>query len=330
MKTLKQEWAAFGRKLPLGLFVLMVGFTIGWHPMMHAAPPMPKPLTTLEQNIATRCELYFGLRPFTYFIYDMKELERFRSDPAYLQRVKDAHVGTIVLFKTLMNGSNQPSGVLPIDGHWSWKDPAYMAEIIEFLHGEGFKTAAYMSPRTWEAAELPAVDIVYEVKRLGVSGVYFDGWTIGDQPAAAEDVLTRLHNRGYVIWLHGSSGPYAKNWDAKRYQSYLMPGGELATHYLYGEIQAPPEDPEERVRWLKLRVSLVDRGLKGVAHYKPWYEDKDPPGWRAELPSLLIGVTMNRTSIAKAEADFFPEYRRLALEYHQNPGAFVRALAEGW
>jgi hypothetical protein len=292
--------------------------------------PRIAPLTTLEQNIAAKCEVYFGPRPFTYFVYDTNELDRFRSDPAYLQRVKDAHVGVMAFFKTLMNGSDQKSGVRPIDGHWSWKDPVYMHEIINFLHGEGFETVAYMSPHTWEAAGLPAVDMVDEVRHLGVDGVYFDGWTIGDQPAAAFDVLTRLHNRGYVIWVHGSSSPYAKDWNAKRYQAYLPPGAEKITHYLSGEIQERPDDPDDRVRWLKSRVSLIDRGLKGVANHKPWYGDKDPPGWRAELPSLLIGVTMNRTSIAEAEADFFPKYRELALEYHQNPVPFVRALAEGW
>jgi hypothetical protein len=205
-----------------------------------------------------------------------------------------------------------------------------MHEIIEFLHGEGFKTVAYMSPHTWHAAGLPAVDMVDEVKHLRVDGVYFDGWTIGDQPAAAADVLRRLHTRGYVIWLHGSSGPYAKDWNAKRYQSYLMPGGALATHYLYGEIQAPPDDPEARVRWLKSRVSLIDRAAATVTYYKPWYGDAEPPGYRAELPGLLIAATMNRTSILNAETDFFPEYRRLALEYHQDRDAFVRKLAREW
>lgn len=319
------------KRLGIGLGALLfVTLAISPELMLIAGGPTSSPLTTFEQKVATRCKVYFGPRPFSYFVYSQDELERFRSDSAYLQRVKDAHVGTIVMFKPLMQGSEQKSGVRPIDGHWSWKDPEYMADAIDFLHDEGFKIVAYMSPHTWEAAGLPAVDMVDEVKRLGVDGVYFDGWTIGDQPAAAADVLARLHARGYVIWLHGSSGPYAKDWNAKRNQSYLMPGGELATHYLYGEIQERPDDPTVRVRWMKSRVSLIDRGLKGVSYYKPWYGATEPPGYRAELPGLLIAVTMNRTSIAKAEADFFPEYRRLALEYHQYPRAFVEEIARDW
>ena len=289
----------------------------------------PPPLTTFEQNVATRCAVYFGPRPFTYYVFSANQLEELRS-PEYLARVKDAHIGTVIVFKQLMRGSNQPSGVAPIDGHWEWNDPAYMADIITFLHGEGFKVVAYMSPHTWHAAKLAAVDLVDEVPHLGVDGPYYDGWAIGDRPEAAADVLGRMHVRGYVIWLHGSSGPYAANWTAKRNQSYLMPGGDKATHYLWGEIQAPPDDPEERVSWLKSRVALVDRAPGTLTYYKPFYGAPKPPGYMTELPSLLVAVQISRPLLAEAEADFFPEYRRLALEYHQNPGAFVRKIAREW
>jgi hypothetical protein len=295
------------------------------------------PLTTFEQAIATRCEVYFGPRPFTWFVFNEGNLEQLR-DPVYLKRVKDTQVGTVIVFKQLMQGSNQPSGVAPIDGHWEWKDPAYMADIVDFLHGEGFKVVAYMSPHTWEAAGLPAVGIVDEVKHLGVDGVYFDGWTIGDRAEAAADVLTRLHNRGYVIWLHGSSGPYAKNWDAKRNQSYLMPGGELATHYLYGEIQILPPDPDERVRWLKSHIALVDRAPGTITYYTPceWCPKAHPSDLesprihRSLLPQYLVATCNSWNHLDAVETDFFPEYRRLALEYYQNPDAFVREIAREW
>lgn len=364
MKRLKDRLATFGRPLPLRRLkhrrghhppywlVLAIAMFMGVVPVMLGAPPKAAPLTTFEQNIATRCELLYGenARPNLLFLDSPDGVAAvFDRIAPNLAKINANGFGPIVLFKNKLDYVNggAPNGIPPVDGRLEFIDPEAVKRAAAFLREVGHPFLFYLAPgvchdpRVGNMTSQEIVDDILRVcKELGFAGVYLDGLTFGDNLEETIAALTRLKGHGIILAANMTIHPNLLP-RGYEYGPGSIPGGQVDwavprllqqfTHLMRGEANTVGDTQEEALVILK-RFSYVALAPEMIPLYKPIKNspfDDNKGALGPVLAKLLFGERSSPNVWWSIEP-YLKAWKAARAEYRADRDAFVRRVAREW
>lgn len=334
------------------VWLAMCLFAVGSVRLLTADNLKAAPLTTFEQNIATRCELLYGenARPNLLFLDTPDGLNAvFDRIAPNLAKINANGFGPIVLFKNkwdYVNGG-APNGIPPVNGRLEFIDPDAVKAAASFLNEVGHPFLFYLAPGVChdpKVGDMTSQEIVDDILRvcreLGFAGVYLDGLTFGNNLEETIAALTRLKGHGIIIAGHMSIHPNLGN-NGWEYGPGTIRGGQVdwavprlltqLTHVMRGETNKVGQTVEEATVILK-RFSYLAIAPGTIPLYKPIkgspFDDN-----QADLGPVLVKLLFGERSSPNVWWSIEPylkAWKAARADYRADPAAFVRRVARKW